>query len=39
LGMQVTPLNMGTVAVGDKIEVLETGKHLFDGGEGKKVDG
>ncbi|CAI9635967.1 mosc domain containing protein [Alternaria burnsii] len=39
LGMQVTPLNMGTVAVGDKIEVLETGEHFFDGGEGKKVDG
>lgn len=37
--MQVTPLDVGAVAVGDKIEVLEIGKHLFDGGKGKKVDG
>jgi uncharacterized protein YcbX len=39
LGMQVTPLDVGRVAVGDRIEVLETGKHQFQGGEGKKVDG
>lgn len=39
LGMQVTPLEEGCVAVGDTIEVLETGEHRFIGGEGKKVDG
>ncbi|EDU44233.1 MOSC domain containing protein [Pyrenophora tritici-repentis] len=39
LGMQVTPLEEGSVAVGDQIEVLETGEHLFIGGEGPKVDG
>ncbi|KAL1800559.1 hypothetical protein ACET3X_000901 [Alternaria dauci] len=39
LGMQVTPLNVGTVAIGDRIEVLETGKHFFDGGKGDKVVG
>lgn len=39
LGMQLTPLGEGEVKVGDKIEVLETGKHFFLGGEGSKVDG
>ncbi|KAF1843464.1 uncharacterized protein K460DRAFT_287477 [Cucurbitaria berberidis CBS 394.84] len=39
LGMQVTPLGDGEVKVGDSIEVLETGKHFFLGGEGSKVDG
>ena len=39
LGMQVTPLSEGEVSVGDKISVLETGEHYFQGGEGKKVDG
>ncbi|RMZ73509.1 mosc domain-containing [Pyrenophora seminiperda CCB06] len=39
LGMQVTPLEEGAVAVGDVIEVLETGEHRFEGGEGAKVDG
>lgn len=29
LGMQVTPLDEGCVAVGDKIEVLEVGEHRF----------
>jgi uncharacterized protein YcbX len=31
LGMQVTPLDEGCVAVGDKIEVLEVGEHRFLG--------
>jgi uncharacterized protein YcbX len=39
LGMQATPMDVGAVAVGDRIEVLEIGKHKFDGGEGKKIDG
>ncbi|KAI4959727.1 hypothetical protein J4E86_003450 [Alternaria arbusti] len=39
LGMQVTPLDTGAVAVGNKIDVLEIGKHRFEGGEGRKVDG
>ena len=39
LGMQVTPLEEGSVTVGDKIEVLEIGEHRFIGGEGSKVDG
>jgi uncharacterized protein YcbX len=32
LGMQVTPLEEGSVAVGDKIEVLEVGEHRFISG-------
>lgn len=39
LGMMVTPLGEGEVRVGDYVEVLETGKHFFIGGEGSKVDG
>jgi uncharacterized protein YcbX len=39
LGMQVSPLQDGAVAVGDSIEVLETGQHFFLGGEGRKVEG
>lgn len=31
LGMQVTPLDEGGVAVGDRIEVLEVGEHRFIG--------
>ncbi|EUC48645.1 hypothetical protein COCMIDRAFT_86809 [Bipolaris oryzae ATCC 44560] len=31
LGMQVTPLDEGSVAVGDRIEVLEVGEHRFLG--------
>jgi len=29
--MQVTPLDEGSVAVGDQIEVLEVGEHRFVG--------
>jgi hypothetical protein len=29
LGMQVSPLEDGGVAVGDEVEVLETGEHFF----------
>jgi uncharacterized protein YcbX len=39
LGMQVAPLDAGEVKIGDYVEVLETGKHLFNGGEGKSVIG
>ncbi|KAJ4370987.1 hypothetical protein N0V86_008681 [Didymella sp. IMI 355093] len=39
LGMQVTPLEVGDVKVGDTIEVLETGSHYFLAGEGEKVIG
>ncbi|KAF1832710.1 hypothetical protein BDW02DRAFT_640629 [Decorospora gaudefroyi] len=39
LGMQLTPLDEGSVAVGDCVEVLETGDHFFLGGEGRKVEG
>ncbi|KAF2035224.1 hypothetical protein EK21DRAFT_107350 [Setomelanomma holmii] len=39
LGMMVTPLSEGEIRVGDYVEVLETGKHFFLGGEGKKVPG
>jgi uncharacterized protein YcbX len=39
LGMMVTPLSDGVVRVGDYVEVVETGKHFFIGGEGKSVVG
>ncbi|KAL6711069.1 hypothetical protein ACN47E_006944 [Coniothyrium glycines] len=39
LGMQITPLEEGEVKVGDSVEALETGEHIFDGGEGDKVIG
>jgi uncharacterized protein YcbX len=39
LGMQVTPLEAGEVSIGDYVEVLATGAHLFNGGEGKSVAG
>lgn len=29
LGMQVTPLGVGEVKVGDTVEVVETGEHFF----------
>jgi hypothetical protein len=37
--MMVTPLTEGEIRVGDNVEVLETGKHFFLGGEGRKVLG
>ncbi len=37
--LQITPLVEGEVRVGDTIELLETGKHFFLGGEGSKVLG
>jgi uncharacterized protein YcbX len=39
LGMQVVPLADGEVRVGDYVEVLETGDHLWVGAEGKNVVG
>jgi uncharacterized protein YcbX len=39
LGMMVVPLAAGEVRIGDYVEVLETGKHFFIGGEGKSVVG
>jgi uncharacterized protein YcbX len=39
LGMMVTPLGDGVVRVGDYVEVVDTGKHFFIGGEGKSVVG
>ncbi|KAJ4335132.1 hypothetical protein N0V95_008986 [Ascochyta clinopodiicola] len=39
LGMQVTPLEVGDVKIGDTIDVLETGSHFFLPGEGEKVMG
>ncbi|KAH3952265.1 hypothetical protein HBI56_165870 [Parastagonospora nodorum] len=39
LGMQVVPLQSGEVKVGDYIEVLESGNHLWIGAEGKSVVG
>ncbi|OAL03402.1 hypothetical protein IQ06DRAFT_291202 [Phaeosphaeriaceae sp. SRC1lsM3a] len=39
LGMQCVPLGDCDVRVGDYVEVLETGKHFFNGGEGKSVVG
>ncbi|KAF2124958.1 hypothetical protein P153DRAFT_434668 [Dothidotthia symphoricarpi CBS 119687] len=39
LGMQVTPLGVGEVKVGDSIEVLETGEHFYLGGSGRVIVG
>lgn len=39
LGMQITPLQDGEIKAGDSVELLETGEHHFDGGEGDKVIG
>jgi uncharacterized protein YcbX len=39
LGMMVTPLEEAEIRIGDYVELLETGKHFFLGGEGRKVEG
>jgi uncharacterized protein YcbX len=39
LGMQITPLADGHVKVGDVVDVLETGEHFFQAGEGDNVKG
>ncbi|KAH8728945.1 hypothetical protein GQ44DRAFT_674467 [Phaeosphaeriaceae sp. PMI808] len=39
LGMMVTPLQQGEIRIGDYVELIETGKHRFLGGEGRKVEG
>jgi uncharacterized protein YcbX len=39
LGMQVTPLEEGEVKVGDTIEVLERGEHMFIAGGGENIKG
>jgi uncharacterized protein YcbX len=39
LGMQVTPLGDGEMRVGDRVELLETGAHRFEGASGRKVEG
>jgi uncharacterized protein YcbX len=39
LGMMVVPLAAGEIKIGDYVEVIETGKHSFIGGEGRSVVG